>query len=144
MKEVNEQQAFDVELRKELNKFFPIELIPSDFHFCAGRALQYQSLASLRIGIETYEKLLLFISGSIEQITYYEISFLINAIGSLTPKQLIEKEDTGLNYLTIQKDIAALSLKWNSLVEPIKESVRRRVHAHIIRGMNPANGKIIR
>lgn len=141
MEKINEQQAFEIELRKELNKFFPDNLIPENFHFCAGRALQYQSLSSLHVGIEIYEKLLLFINGYIGEITFYEISFLINAIGSATPKQLLE-DAIGIDYLTIQKDITALSLKWNELVQPIKDSVRRKVNAFAIRGI-PANGKII-
>lgn len=144
---MNEQHAFEIELRKELDKFFPSEFIPDNFHFAACRALQYQSLPSLKCGIETYEKLLLFIDGDIDRITFYEISFLINAIGSATPNQLIKHEDIGVDYLTIQKDIVKLSIKWNSIVEPIKESTRRRINAHVIRGINPTkngNGKIIK
>lgn len=142
--ELTEQQAFEIELSKELSKFFPKEFIPANFEFAAARALQYQSMQSLRVGAETYEKLLMFISGEISEITFYEISFLINCIGSATPKQLIENGDIDINYLTIQKDAAKLSLKWNEIVEPIKESTRRKVNAKMIRGINPvSNGKII-
>lgn len=138
-----EQQAFEIELRKELDKFFPSELIPDNFHFAAGRALQYQSLPSLKCGIETYEKLMLFIQGDIEKITFYEISFLINAVASATPNQLVKPDDIQFDYVTVQRDVLELSKKWNAIVEPIKESTRRKVHAHVIRGMNPTNGKII-
>lgn len=143
MTQVNEQQAFEIELRKELDKFFPEEFIPANFQFYATRALQYQSIPSLKIGIETYEKLLMYLNGTIDKITFYEVSFLINAIGSATPHQLGSNNDIGVSYITAQKDIIQLSNKWNSLVDPIKESTRRKVHAHIIRGMNPTNGKII-
>lgn len=138
-----EQQAFEIELRKELDKFFPSELIPDNFHFASGRALQYQSLPSLKCGIETYGKLMLFIQGDIEKITFYEISFLINAVASATPNQLVKPDDIQFDYVTVQRDVLELSKKWNAIVEPIKESTRRKVHAHVIRGMNPTNGKII-
>lgn len=160
MEKYNEEQAFEIELRKELDKFFPKEFIPDNFHLASKRALQHQSLPSLKIGIATYEKIMLFINGTIDSITFYEISFLINAIGSATPKQLIKPKrqmfrlflrlflrkryvpDVTIDYVTIQKDIINLSNKWNSIVQPIKESTRRKVKAHIIRGINPvSNGK---
>ncbi len=141
---MNEQQDFEIELRKELDKFFPDELIPKDFHLYAARALQHQTLPSLKIGIETYEKLMLYVSGSIDKLTFFEVSFLINAIGSATPFQLIKEGDTGTDYVSIQREIIQLSKKWNEIVEPIKESTRRKVNAKVIRGMNPvSNGKII-
>ena len=142
MEQYNENQAFEIELRKELDKFFPAEFIPVNFHFAASRALQHQSLLSLKIGIETYEKIQFFVNGTIDKITFFEISFLINAVGSATPNQLIKPDDTGMDYVKIQRDLINLSHKWNSIVEPIKESVRRRVKAHIIRNINPiTNGK---
>lgn len=137
-----EQQAFDIEIKKELNAPFPEEFIPANFHFYAARALQHQSLTSLRVDAATYEKLTLFVNGTIGQITYYEISFLINCIASATPHQLIKESDIDVDYLTIQKSINTLSFKWNELVTPIKERVQRRVKAHIIRGLNPISKNI--
>lgn len=146
MEKYNEQQAFEIELRKELDKFFPDNLIPVNFHFYGSRALQYQSLPSLKCGMETYEKICLFLDGDINEITFFEISFLINAIGSASPSQLIKPEDNaGMpSYVSIQKGITKLSHEWNDIVEPIKETVRRRVNAKVIRGINPiSNSKII-
>lgn len=137
--EEQQQIAFDNEMKKELSKVFPSALIPPNFELAALRALEHQSLTSLGVDADTYDRIEMYLEGDLAEISFREISFLINAIGSSTKGQLSRPGDIDFKYSKIQRDIIQLSIYWNNAVDPIKDSVRRRVQSHIIRGLDPNN-----
>lgn len=137
-----ELQAFQIMLKKELDQPFPKEFIPEDFCVYAEAALQHESVTSLQTDTTTYEKIIMYLNGDIE-LNFWEIPFLVNSILNKTPAQLTGGR-AGFEYLKIIKEVNELSKKWNEIVEPIKEATQRKVKSHIIRGLNPMNGKMIK
>lgn len=129
---------FDELFRKELeNVLFPKENIDEDVRFYFPVVLTNFSMAQLQCDLATYESLVA--ATDTDDYNLYNLSFVLNAIAGLRPKEL---DLNPFDYTMLLKDTQKMSDVWNGMVKPIRTKLMNKLQTQqALQGKS--NGKIV-
>lgn len=129
---------FDELFRKELeNTPFPIDKIDEDVQRFFPLVLASFSLAQIGCDLKTYQSL---VSAQEEQeYNLYNISFLLNGVGALSPMKMdLNPQEYGF----LLTDNQQMSTEWNAMVRPIRDNLTKKLEAKAALHV-PGNGKLV-
>lgn len=121
------EQEFNAQIKEKLSAMpFPKEFISNNFLSAAKNALRNETAPALGCDFPTLKQLFKIAQdGNPEQeITYYEMGFLINSIQSKNSFQLILGS---VDYVHLLEDVAEMEQVWNKAVNPLREGLIRKL-----------------
>jgi hypothetical protein len=116
-------QEFTHFLKTEI---FPQELLPEEFHELAHVAFQFESVSSLEksygISFQEYKVLMM----KEKNYSLFETAAICNTIEMRSPAE-IARYVAKANYYTIQQAVYDINQEWKKIVDPVRESVERKI-----------------